>query len=517
MMPAELHDGAHRALARPARRRATVSWLVDNAAAYRESVAAIERASRSIWLTQLAFDADCVAWGNVSTQDGGRRPVVLLDALRKAAARGVAVRIILNESFLLDTATPLRAALEGETALDIRIRGISRFPQLVHAKMLIVDEREAVLLGSPFVNGYGDDARHHPADETRPERELGGRPVHDLSFRVTGPPVATLGTIFAELWNDVSIGSDDDAPIECRPRPASRLERGMSIVRTAPRGVLRHRPAGVTEIVDEIERGLGRARRLVYVEHQYLSSRRVIAALARALRREAKLEVVVVLNQNPDVTAYRGWQNVRLRDAGLLDHPRVGVFALWRAAPATDGRHDWVVNQLFVHSKALIVDDAWVTAGSANLDGVSLHSYGDDFSGRLGRRVFRDVRNFDVNIVVRSRPDAEDNAARDLRRLLWAEHLGTLAPASFDVEEGGALWRWRAAAASGAALLNARPMPNAPEGEASPIVLPYSPRPRPREQLHDAHVRGIERLDVRFDPGWIERHLSPNWVRNMFA
>jgi hypothetical protein len=273
----------------------------------------------------------------------------------------------------------------------------------------------------------------------------------------------------------------------------------------------------VTEILDEIERGLGRARRFIYVEHQYLSSRRVIAALARALKREAKLEVVVVLNQNPDVTAYRGWQNVRLREAGLLDHARVGVFALWRAAPAADRRHDWVVNQLFVHSKALIVDDSWVTAGSANLDGVSLHSYGDDFSGRLGRRVFRDVRNFDVNVVVQSEQDGEDNPARELRQLLWTEHLGSLAPGSSATDEGGALAHWRAAALAGAALLNATPLPNATPGVARPVVLAYSPRPRPREQLRDAGVRDIERLDVRFDPGWIERHLSPNWVRNMFA
>ncbi len=63
------------------------------------------------------------------------------------------------------------------------------------------------------------------------------------------------------------------------------------------------------------------------MEHQYLSARVVVDARVQALDRHRALELVVVLNQNPDVTAYRGWQNERLLEAGLLDHPRVGVFA----------------------------------------------------------------------------------------------------------------------------------------------------------------------------------------------
>jgi hypothetical protein len=41
--------------------------------------------------------------------------------------------------------------------------------------------------------------------------------------------------------------------------------------------------------------------------------------------------------------------------------------------------------------------------------------------------------------------------------------------------------------------------------------------PTPRRQLHDVGVRAVERLELRFDPGWLEVHFSPSWVRNMFA
>lgn len=499
----------------------SVEWLVDNADAYREVFRAIDRARQSIWITQLALDPDCRVHGGGIRQRGvvpGDR--FLLDALLDAARRGVAVRIILNETLLLDTAGPLSKWLQRTPAVGIRVRGVRRFPQLLHAKMLIVDEREALLLGSPFVNGYWDDSVHEPRDPRRPARELGGRPLHDLSALIVGPAVHSLSSVFAELWNDVSVGAADDAPIECRPARA-RHRGAISITRTAPRGALRHEPKGLTEILDTVEQALASARKLIYIEHQYLSSRRVIAALVAALAREQALEIVIVLNQNPDVTAYRDWQNARLRETGLLSHPRVGIFALWRATPSSSPTHDWTINQLFVHSKVLIVDDEWLTFGSANLDGVSLHSYGHDFSGWLARRMFRHVRNFDVNAVIQSGSGIENASILGLRTALWCEHLALPESALRARPSAGWLALWRARAAAGLASLeqcvsqhreNAPPLPL-----VLPLVLPYSQCATPSAQLRDSGVRRVERLDICFDPGWLEVRFSPNWVRNMFS
>jgi phosphatidylserine/phosphatidylglycerophosphate/cardiolipin synthase-like enzyme len=500
-----------------------VEWLVDNADAYREMLSAIARARRSIWITQLAFDVDCCVYGGRTPSDGvPQNGALLLDALLAAAERGVAVRILLNETLLLDTASPLRTALrtthQRKRSADVRVRGVRRFPQLLHAKMFIVDEREAMLFGSPFVNGYWDDAAHEPHDSRRAVRELGGRPLHDLSTLIRGPAVRSLGAIFAELWNEVSVGDVTDAPIECRPPRDSNAGGGIRVVRTVARGVLRRHPAGVTEIVTAIEDALAGARGLVYVEHQYLSSRRVVAALCAALVREPGLEVVVVFNQNPDVTAYRGWQNRRLREEGLFAHPRVGLFALWRATPSDDSTGAWTINQLFVHSKVLIVDDCWAMVGSANLDGVSLHSYGDDFTRWIGRRVFRDVRNFDVNAVVGVAGGDRDHAVSDLRTRLWSEHLAMPASELADRPRGGWLALWRRRFAEGLEAISA-PASGSRRDSHGPqsIVLPYSTCATPSSQLRDAGVRDLDRLNVCFDPGWLEVHFSPNWVRNMFT
>lgn len=474
-----------------------VEWLIDNERAYDRVMHAIGSARRSIWMTQLAFDPDCQAYG---PGDEGRP---LADALVAAVARGpVDVRIILNETFLLDTARPLRRffaeRLSGRPPLPgtIEVRGVSAFPRLQHAKMLIVDGTEAFLLGSPFVNGYWDDERHQPVDARRPLRELGGRPLHDLSLVISGAPVADLERLFRELWAP-------DAPLE--PVPAPRA--AVRVVSTSPRGVLPHRPAGATEILECLLDGIAAARSLIYIEHQYLSSRPIVAALAEALRREPDLEIIAVLNENADVTAYRRWQNARLEESGLLGHPRVGLFALWSAA---SGPQKTQLNQVFIHSKLVAVDDVWATAGSANLDGVSLHSYGDDFTG-VGRRVFRHTRNFDVNLVM------DGTFAGGVRSKLWSEHLGRPCGSLVERPAEGWLPLWRAQADANVAALNdiaSRGSGTVMRG----LVLPYSLESTPARQLADLGVRvDSSRLDVRFNPGWLEVHFSPNWVRNMFA
>ena len=100
------------------------------------------------------------------------------------------------------------------------------------------------------------------------------------------------------------------------------------------------RCGGSTQIIEALLEGIAGARSLIYVEHQYLSARPVVSALAQALCREPDLELIVVLNQNPDVTAYQRWQNARLAESGLLEHPRAGIFALWSAARDARGGRD---------------------------------------------------------------------------------------------------------------------------------------------------------------------------------
>ncbi|MDQ6830304.1 MAG: phospholipase D-like domain-containing protein [Gemmatimonadota bacterium] len=459
---------------------------------------AIHSARKSIWIAQLAFDADCVAY----TKQYG--DVTLASALAsRAESTPVDIRILLNATLLMDTTKALSRYFDGAAPKrgHIRVRGISHFPHLLHAKMVIVDGTKAFLIGSPFANGYWDEQQHRPIDARRPRRELAGRPLHDVSVRVEGKAVRDLETIYEELWSDHT------------PVPPSASD-SLRVVRTAPAGVLKRSPHGATQILDALLDGIGRARSLIYIEHQYLSARPIVAALANALERERQLEIIVLTNQNADITAYRDWQNDRLREHDLLSHPRVGVFTVWTAAPCARRPGVTLLNQIFVHSKVVTIDDQWATVGTANLDGVSLHSYGDDFRGALGRRIFRDVRNFDVNIVL----DGEmTSAILDLRTCLWQEHLNLPGAALGERPRNGWLSLWRERTETNKQILRHGTV-SAKDGGMSGLILPYSTCARLARQLADLGIRAnATRLELLYDPSWIQVHLSPNWVRNVFV
>jgi phosphatidylserine/phosphatidylglycerophosphate/cardiolipin synthase-like enzyme len=506
-----------------------VDWLIDNSAAHDALIQAVRNARESIWISQLAFDADYTAHaGDDAAPRADTDGENLLDTiLATSEEHRVVVRILLNSTLLLDTRRPLLKFLAGckRDASLVEVRGISRFPQLLHAKIVVIDGRQAFLMGSPFVNGYWDAPSHRPLDRRRPRRELGGRPVHDVSVALRGNVVPSLAAIFARLW----VGAErQDASIDAPARTSStyseapstemRLsgrkagKRDAEVVTTEPRGVGGSGNPGSRQTLDALLDGIDRARSLIYVEHQYLSSRPVADALRAALDRQHTLEIVLLLNQNPDVTAYRRWQDARLAETGLLDHPRVGVFALWSTGPRNEAGAG--INQVFVHSKVVIVDDTWAMVGSANLDGASLDSYGDDFSGRLGRRVFRNVRNFDVGVVLATgrKSGSAKNPIYQLRHRLWTEHLShplSEAPRSSHVAD------WKALASRNIAALNEAAEGRPRELEGS-FVLPYSTELSPRAQLVDLGVRSSACRDLHFDPGWLELHCSPNWIRNMF-
>ena len=494
-----------------------VDWLIDNAETYGRLLEALKGARRSVHIAQLAFDADCAAYAGGSLAASSSKDAVLAELLIGLANDdGLEIRILLNGSWMLNTARPLRKffADRGVPASRIEVRGLARFPNFMHAKMVIIDGREAFLLGSPFVNSYWDDGSHLPFDARRPLRELGGRPLHDVSVHLSGPAVDDLEDLFASAWRACAPRGQRRAVLAPRvARRATEPSAGIRVVCDAPDGILLDAPAGETQMLAELLVGIRRARRFIYIEQQYLTSRPIVAALAAALRRAAALEIIIVLNQNPDITAYRGWQNARLHEHALLTHPRVGVFTLWStdAHPARPGVTR--INQLFIHSKVMVIDDSWAAVGTSNLDGVSMGDYGDDFASAPGRRVFRGVRNVEVNIVLEAREGNGTNAepiAR-LRGRLWREHLGAHA-ALEDRPDQQLLASWRCAARE-----NVQGLTSLGAHGTRGRVLPYSDRADPREQLTAIGVAlDPQRLELCYNPTWFGVYLSLHWMRNMF-
>src|SRR4051812_7213298 len=84
-------------------------WLIDNAEAYAPLLDSLRSARRSIHIAQLAFDADCAAYSSDATAGSPSREAVIAETLIDCAtAGGPEIRILLNASWILNTARPLR-------------------------------------------------------------------------------------------------------------------------------------------------------------------------------------------------------------------------------------------------------------------------------------------------------------------------------------------------------------------------------------------------------------------------
>jgi phosphatidylserine/phosphatidylglycerophosphate/cardiolipin synthase-like enzyme len=169
----------------------------------------------------------------------------------------------------------------------------------------------------------------------------------------------------------------------------------VQVVRTVAEDMYDEFPRGDFRILESYMRALRGAQRLVYLENQFLWSPEIVAVLAGKLRRPPRddFRLVVLL----PAKANNGQDDTRGQLAVLAeadDHG--GRFLAATIRSRTGGRDD----PLYVHAKVGIVDDRWLTVGSANLNAHSL------------------LNDTEMNVVT------DDAAlARETRVRLWAEHL----------------------------------------------------------------------------------------------
>ena len=326
----------------------------------------------------------------------------------------------------------------GEVLLDERVRRdgshhqklfIARHPESPHEDVAFVG-------GIDLCHGRRDDARHL-GDEQVVELDprYGPRPPwHDVQLEVHGPAVGDLAWTFRERWEDPvpldhrnpwraivrRASGEPRRPEPLPPEPADPRPVGqhsVQVLRTYPakRPPYDFAPGGERSIARAYIKAFDRARRLIYVEDQYLWSGAVAGALAERMRAEPGLHLVAVVPKYPDRDGrlsgppYRiGQQDAieRLREAG---GPRAVFFDL--EAPS-----GWPI---YVHSKVCVIDDVWVIVGSDNLN---LRSWTND--SELACAVIDERRDEREPADPGGRGDAARVLARETRLRLWREHLG---------------------------------------------------------------------------------------------
>ena len=253
-----------------------------------------------------------------------------------------------------------------------------------HEKTIVIDDRVAFAGGIDLTVGDGDrfDSSAHVA------RAAVG--WHDVAGRITGPAVADLAEHFRMRWREVTGEQLEAPPVEPGEGPHT-----VQVARTIPDGIYGSVPRGEFGILESYLAALRSAERLVYLENQFLWSPEIARVLADKLRDPPTdaFRVLLMLPAHPNT----GEEDTRgtLSELVEADAGRGRVVACTVYA-----RRGTVADPIYVHAKVGIVDDAWLTLGSANLNDHSL---------------FNDT---EVNLVT-----LDPGLARDTRLRLWAEHL----------------------------------------------------------------------------------------------
>jgi phosphatidylserine/phosphatidylglycerophosphate/cardiolipin synthase-like enzyme len=253
-----------------------------------------------------------------------------------------------------------------------------------HEKTLVIDGREAFVGGIDITDLAGDrfDSSEHPA-----RRRLGW---HDVGTRLHGPAVIDVHDHFAQRWRALT-----GETLERPPVPAAAGEREVQVVRTVSEGMYDELPHGDFRILESYLRALRSAQRLIYLENQFLWSPEIVAVLADKLRDPPSddFRIVMVL----PAKANNGGDDTRGQLGVLADADDGHQRLLAATIRSRTGERD---DRLYVHAKVGIVDDRWLTVGSANLNSHSL---------------FNDT---EMNVVC-----CDPALARETRLRLWAEHL----------------------------------------------------------------------------------------------
>jgi phosphatidylserine/phosphatidylglycerophosphate/cardiolipin synthase-like enzyme len=336
-------------------------------------------------------------------------------------AEHVQVRVLLWAGAPAPVFTPDRSevrALREELVRGTRVKCVldarERPMHCHHEKLVLVDGEVAFVGGLDLTSLGGDrfDSNEHPM-----RSHLGW---HDVATRLHGGVVADVEEHFASRWREASgereeIPRADGPPAAVSPPSARTAGHTLQIVRTLPEKVYDFAPRGDFRILEAYTRALRSAREFVYLESQFLWSPQIVDVLADKLRNppSERFRVLVLLPAHPN----NGADTTR-GQLGVLAAADGGSKRF--LATTVTARSGGLAGPLYVHAKVGIVDDAWLTVGSANLNEHSL---------------FNDT---EMNVVA-----CERRLARDTRMRLWSEHL----ECPLDALEGDAadaideLWR----------------------------------------------------------------------------
>ena len=332
-----------RVVSRPLLAGNRVEPLVNGDEAFPAMIDAIHKAQRTLSLSTYIFDR-------------GRAGDEFIEALAGAQARGVEVRVLIDDTgaryswpssvgLLRKAGVPVARFLPTQVPF-----GIGAVNLRTHRKIMVADGHTA------FTGGI--NIRDGNLLKSSPRR-----PVQDLHFKIRGPVVAQLQEVFADDWlfttrEDLDGDAWFPVQVECGSVFARAISDGPDQDFEKFRWILLGALASAHASIQ-------------IVTPYFLPDQGLISALNVAALRGVVVDILLPSKNNlPFVqwaTSSLLWQ--------LLQH----------------GCRVWLTAPPFDHSKLMLVDQSWALLGSANWDPRSLRlnfelnveCYNDDLAAKL--------------------------------------------------------------------------------------------------------------------------------------
>jgi len=324
-----------------------VSLLFDGPATMREMMAAARAATSSINLETYIFDQDEVGMQFadvlIQKQHDGVQVNVLVDAVGALATpaaffdrmRAAGIRVV-----VFNPVNPAKA--KGKWEVNNRD----------HRKLMVVDGRIAFTGGINISSTYANSSLFRSKRKAPPAdgAKIGWRDTH---VKVEGPAVAALQYSFVNQWIDQAGGELTQADYFPTLAPV-----GDKILR-----VLATNPSGDFEIYKSLLVAIGEAKKSVHITSAYfVPDQQIVDALVAAAKRGVDVRLVL-----PGVSDHG---MIRYAGQAFYDQLLAGGVRIFELQIAV------------LHAKTAVIDSAWSTIGSSNID----------------RRSF--IHNYELNVVV---------------------------------------------------------------------------------------------------------------------
>ena len=335
----------------------------------------IDAAERDVWLATYIFHDDPAA-------------TTVADALKRAAARGVAVHLVVDGFGSIATLQRVRAMFAGSAVQLEVFRPLDRWyswlqpGQLrrLHQKLCVCDESLAFVGGINLIDDR-HDMNHGWCDAPR----------LDFAVAIQGPLAQSVHATTRAMWARAHLARNWREEARVLARSARPVNDALALLRQ-----LRTEPTAPDAQPAE-------PMRAAFLVRDNLRQRRAIERSYVEAIRHAKTRVDIAV---PYFYPGKGFRTalrraakrgvcVRLLLQGKVDY-RIAALAARTlyAEMRNNGVRIFEYTPAFLHAKVALVDDEWATVGSSNIDPLSL------------------LLNLEANVVVRDVDFAQALSAR---------------------------------------------------------------------------------------------------------